>query len=110
MSELEEFWDIDQTLLDKESIKEKCRQYYTEDFINNYDHWKGKLTIMNENIQSGLSGVIPGDKFTPIGFDHFCKRFLELCDGHIDKNGNIGRDYIVPLCRVLLQEHCSALL
>ena len=86
MSEIQDFWTLDQTTMDKDKIKSKCREYYTEDFINNYAKWRGNVDHMNADIKAGISNIIPPDKYIDITFDQWCGKILELFDNFIEQN------------------------
>lgn len=110
MSEIQDFWALDQSLMQKDKIKEKCREYYTEDFINNYSKWKSNVQHINEDVKVGLTGIVPLDQYIDISFDHFCSRILELLEEHIELKGRIDGSDIMPLCRKLIEEHCNKLI
>jgi hypothetical protein len=110
MSEIQDFWTLDQTKMDKAKIKQKCREYYTDDFINNYTKWRGNVDHMNSDVKSSISNIIPIDKYVDITFDQWCGRILELFDNFIELHGKLGPENVTPQCRVLIEEHCTELI
>jgi len=105
MSEINDFWSLDQTTMDKDRIKEKCVEHYTEDFINNYGKWKNNLIVFNDVIKAGLTGLIPADKYINMEFDFFCKEIIDMFKEHIDTFGRLQPEDIYPISVRLQERH-----
>jgi hypothetical protein len=81
-----DFWDLDQSLMDKEKIALKAKEHFSDEFIENYSEWKKRIQIMNDTIKAHLPDI-PEEEFKPMEFDEFCQSILGAIDGIINKFG-----------------------
>ncbi len=87
---LENFWKLDQTVMKPEEIIEKAKEFYAEDFIENYEFWKVCIKEINDYVIVMLGNVgIDAEHFVPITFDGFCTKIIDDIARVIEKHGNL---------------------
>jgi protein-arginine kinase len=89
------FWEIDQSKLSPDQIIKKAKEYFAEDFIENYSMWSEDIKDVNLYVKCTLEDAnLPTDKFISLSFDDCCKRIIELITNKINENGEVTTDDI----------------
>lgn len=104
--EIIEFWNIDQSKLSKEQIKECIISYYGDAFINNYKVFKETVDAINESIIIHLNEIKVNKKYHKIfTFDEYCKKIIDVMCNWVDKNGYIIQRDLILINEIMLNEH-----
>ena len=80
--EIKEFWAIDQNMLNKETIQIHIKEYFKDEFVNNYTKWKKNIIALDSAIIEHLLALnISKDNYESMSFDFFCKGVIDsLCE------------------------------
>jgi len=85
-----DFWDNKQYYKTPELLKEKAREFYTEEFINNYDKWSANVNELNNAIKSHLIHIqFPMQYWKEMKYDWFCESINKLIQEWITFNNDI---------------------
>lgn len=90
MKEIDNFWHLDHSIMTKEQLMETAREYYKEDFINNYSKWSNNLKLFNKLIYDHIvQHGFRSDLYEEMSYDWFCKNIIDMICEWIDVNGGI---------------------
>lgn len=85
-----DFWENKHYYKTPQLLKEKAREFYTEEFINNYSKWSQNVIGLNEAIRAHLqSKNFPMQHCDEMKYDWFCENMNRLIDEWITANGDI---------------------
>lgn len=85
-----DFWDNKHFYTTPELLKEKAREYYTEEFINSYSKWSNNLIGLNSAIREHLqSKQFPMQHFEEMKYDWFCENINKQIADWITVNKDI---------------------
>lgn len=85
-----DFWENKQYYNTPELLKEKAREFYTEEFINNYSKWSANLSELNDVIKIHLqSNQFPMHYWEEMSYDYFCENINKLINEWITVNNDI---------------------
>jgi len=85
-----DFWDNKHYYKTPELLKEKAREYYTEEFINNYSKWSQNVIELNVAIRTHLqSKNFPMQHYDEMKYDWFCENINKLIQDWITSNNDI---------------------
>lgn len=85
-----DFWDNKHFYKTPELLKEKAREFYTEEFINNYAKWSANVTELNSLIRNHLdSKSFPMQYWEEMKYDWFCENINKLIQEWITVNDDI---------------------
>jgi len=85
-----DFWDNKHYYTTPELLKEKAREFYTEEFIDNYAKWAGNLAELNTDIKTHLeSKNFPMAYWEEMKYDWFCENINQLIHEWITINSDI---------------------
>lgn len=88
--EIKEFWEIDQSMLTKDTIQMHIKEYFKDEFVNNYTMWKENINILDEAILVDLSALnINNDVYESMSFDFFCKGVIDSLCEVVEMHGKI---------------------
>ena len=88
--EIVDFWDNKELYKSKGILKEKAREYYSEEFMNKYSKWSENLFELNKVIKAHLEGQnFPMQYWSEMSYDWFCSRINDLIEEWITVNNDI---------------------
>lgn len=94
---VEDFWQLDQSLMTKENLIKTAKEYYSEDFIEDYDKWKENLKQVNEGAYDAIKHIVPKDKYIELTFDDLCSNILKKIEDNIIKFGVLSYTDIISI-------------
>ncbi len=101
-----DFWVNKEFYKTKEELKQYAREFYTEDFISNYDKWVGNIKDLNEMMYRHLSKSDFDLKiWEEMPFDYFCKNINQLIEDWIETKGDITPFDITTITQKLIQDY-----
>ena len=105
---IEDFWENKQYYKEPELLKEKAREFYTEEFINSYDKWSSNLKELNNAIRVHLeSKNFPMKYWEEIKYDWFCKNVNNLIQEWITVNKDITLSDIPIITEKLIADYIA---
>lgn len=85
-----DFWQLNQRGMAPEKIKALAKEFYAEDFIENYQVWKECIKEINDYVIVMLGQCnIPDTYYEPITFDEFCSQVISALESLVDEHGNL---------------------
>lgn len=108
---INEFWENKYLYIKQGKLAEKAKEFYTEDFINNYERWKNIVEDYNKDIKDYLLMYsFPSEQIEYMSFDFFCKTVISLIEEFININGDIIKEDLEIVIQKVAEEHISNLL
>lgn len=87
-----DFWDNKELYKGKgvDILKNKAREYYSEEFMNQYAKWSETVSTLNSTIKTHLeSKQFPIKYWKEMSYDWFCSRINNLIEEWITTNNDI---------------------
>lgn len=111
MSEIDNFWNNKQYILNKEALKKEAREHYTEDFIANFEKWKNNLQDLNNTMSEFLKNLeFDMNYWENLSYDKFCQQINNEIEKWIDSNNDINTSDIELIVQYVIDDHISAIL
>jgi hypothetical protein len=103
-----DFWDNKHYYKTPELLKEKAREYYTEEFVNGYSKWSDNVRELNVAIKTHLqSKQFPMQHFEEMPYDWFCKNINKLIEDWITANKDIQISDISIIMEKLIADYIA---
>lgn len=85
-----DFWDNKHLYTDANVLKAKAREFYTEEFINNYSKWSQNLNDLNDMVKNHMASKnFPMNFWSEMTYDWFCTNINDRIAEWITGNGDI---------------------
>ena len=105
---IKDFWQQKDNYNDINVLKQKMEEYYTDEFINNYDRWSSNLKELNDIIYTFLEkDNFPIKFIKKIKYDWFCKNIIENIKDWIDIHEDIYPEDINIITENMISDHVA---
>lgn len=106
-----DFWENKQYYKTPEVLKEKAREFYTEEFINNYSKWADNVKTLNETMEKYfIEKHFPMKHWEVMPYDWFCEKMNGLIAEWIDANSNIAVEDVSIILEKLIADYISVII
>lgn len=106
-----DFWENKDYFIKNNILKQKAREFYTEDFIANYNKWKNNLQDLNNVIKEYLIENEFNMKYwTDITYDEFCKLINDNIEEWITVNNDIEINDLTIITQNLIDVHLDKII
>lgn len=106
-----DFWENVHLFKDTKTLKEKAREYYTEDFISDYAKWKKNLSTFNSLVyEDMLDNDMDPSVWEDMSFDTFCRSVNDGIEQVIEANGTIAPTDVTNVLNDMRVNHLYAML
>lgn len=106
-----DFWENKQYYKTPEVLKEKAREFYTEEFINNYSKWADNVKTLNETMEKYfIEKHFPMKHWEVMPYDWFCEKMNGLIAEWIDANSNIAVEDVPIILEKLIADYISVII
>ena len=104
-----DFWENKHLYLDDTNLmKSKAREYYTEEFINDYSKWSKNVLELNTIISTHMEEKkFPMKFWKEMSFDWFCKTINNLIEEWIINNKDITLHDVNVIMEKLIADYIS---
>lgn len=90
---------------DIEKLKSDIRDFYTNEFVENFSKWNGILLETNTMINEFFIDTYPLIKYTDMTFNYFCQTINELIENWINENNDIQPADIAIVTQQLINKY-----
>jgi hypothetical protein len=106
-----DFWENVHLFNDVRTLKEKAREYYTEDFITDYAKWKKNLSTFNSLVYDDmLDNDMDPSVWEDMSYDTFCQSVNNGIESCIEANGTIEPTDVTNVLNDMRINHLYAML
>lgn len=95
---------------DIEKLKSDIRDFYTNEFIENFSKWNIILSETNDMINEFFIDNYPLTKYTNMSFDYFCKNINKLIEEWITEHKDIYPTDIALITQQLINQYTLELI
>lgn len=105
---IKDFWQQKHNYNDINVLKQKMEEYYTDEFINNYNKWYKNLSDLNNTVYEFFDkDDFPQQHIKEIKYDWFCKNIINSIKEWIDVHGNIFPEDIFIITENIISDHVA---
>lgn len=106
-----DFWENKQYYKTPEVLKAKAREFYTEEFINNYSKWADNVKTLNETMEKYfMEKHFPMKHWEVMPYNWFCEKMNALVEEWISANSDILVEDVPIILEKLIADYISVII